>query len=141
MIAFRRRLTCRSSRRSSWARPSSSGASRGLDLGAMRECTRRSFMKGGAMAVLAFGSLPRFLVRTAYAEGRGTRPRIVIAVFQRGAVDGLSMVVPHGDPEYYRARGSVAIARPAPGNPETALDLDGHFGLHPALGPLKALWD
>jgi len=98
-------------------------------------------MKGGAMAVLAFGSLPRFLVRTAYAEGRSTRPRIVIAVFQRGAVDGLSMVVPHGDPEYYRARGSVAIARPAPGNPETALDLDGHFGLHPALGPLKALWD
>ena len=99
----------------------------------MRDCTRRSFMKGGALAAVAMtlgmGGLPRFLLRSAYAEGRSARPRILIAVFQRGAVDGLSMVVPHGDPDYYPSRGSIAIARPAAGASETTLDLDGFFGL------------
>ena len=63
-------------------------------------CTRRSFMKGGALALLGLGAIPRFLVRAAYAQGGVSRPKILIAVFQRGAVDGLSMVVPHGDPSY-----------------------------------------
>jgi len=107
----------------------------------MHECTRRSFMKGGALALLGLGSIPRFLLRTAYAEGRGIRPKILIAVFQRGAVDGLSMIVPHGDPAYYSARGSIAIARPARSASDTTIDLDGFFGLHPALEPLKAIWD
>lgn len=111
----------------------------------VHDCTRRSFMKGGALAAIAMtmgtGGLPRFLLRTAYAEGRSTRPRILIAIFQRGAVDGLSMVVPHGDPDYYAARGSIAIARPAAGASERTLDLDGFFGLHPAMLPLKPLWD
>ncbi|HEV8457949.1 MAG TPA: DUF1501 domain-containing protein [Methylomirabilota bacterium] len=107
----------------------------------MHECTRRSFMKGGALALFRLGTIPRFLLRTAYAEGRGARPKILIAVFQRGAVDGLSMIVPHGDPAYYSARGSIAIARPAQSASETTIDLDGFFGLHPALEPLKAIWD
>ncbi len=107
----------------------------------MHECTRRSFMKGGALALFGLGSIPRFLLRTAYAEGRGTRPKILIAIFQRGAVDGLSMIVPHGDPAYYSSRGSIAIARPARNTSDTTIDLDGLFGLHPALEPLKALWD
>ena len=111
----------------------------------MHECTRRCFMKGGALAAVALtaglGGVPRFLLRAAYAEGRSARPRILIAVFQRGAVDGLSMVVPHGDPDYYPARGSIAIARPAAGTSGTTIDLDGFFGLHPAMEPLKALWD
>ncbi len=107
----------------------------------MHECTRRSFMKGGALALLGLGSIPRFLLRTAYAEGRAIRPKILIAVFQRGAVDGLSMIVPHGDPAYYSARGSIAIARPARSASDTTIDLDGFFGLHPALEPLKAIWD
>jgi uncharacterized protein (DUF1501 family) len=107
----------------------------------MHTCTRRSFMKGGALALLGLGSVPRFLIRTAYAGGRGSRPKILIAVFQRGAVDGLSMIVPHGDRAYYSARGSIAIAPPAPGASDTTIDLDGFFGLHPALEPLKAMWD
>jgi uncharacterized protein (DUF1501 family) len=107
----------------------------------MHECTRRSFMKGGALALLGLGTIPRFLLRTAYAEGRGARPKILIAVFQRGAVDGLSMIVPHGDPAYYSARGSIAIARPGQSASDTTIDLDGFFGLHPALEPLKAIWD
>ena len=107
----------------------------------MHECTRRSFMKGSALALFAAGAFPRFLLRTAYAEGRAARPKVLIAIFQRGAVDGLSMVVPHGDPDYYAARGSIAIARPATGGSETTIDLDGFFGLHPATAPLKPLWD
>src|SRR6266498_1677093 len=107
----------------------------------MRSCTRRVFMKGGALALFGLGSVPRFLLRTAYAEGREVRPKILIAVFQRGAVDGLSMIVPHGDSAYYSARGSIAIARPAPGGADTTIDLNGFFGLHPALEPLKVIWD
>ncbi len=102
-------------------------------------CTRRSFMKGGALALLGLGAIPRFLVRAAYAQGGATRPKILVAVFQRGAVDGLSMVVPHGDPSYYGARGSIAIARP--GGSQGSLDLDGFFGLHPSMAALKPIWD
>jgi uncharacterized protein (DUF1501 family) len=107
----------------------------------MRGCTRRSFVKGGALALLAVGGPPRFLTRAALAQERAGRPKILIAVFQRGAVDGLSMVVPYGDPELDGARSSIAIARPASGASETAIDLDGFFGLHPALAPLKPMWD
>jgi uncharacterized protein (DUF1501 family) len=107
----------------------------------MRACTRRSFVKAGALTLFGLGPVPRFLLRTAGAEARPARPKILIAVFQRGAVDGLSMVVPHAEPDYYATRGSIAIARPAADNPDTAIDLDGRFGLHPALAPLKPLWD
>src|SRR3984893_9117521 len=107
----------------------------------MSECTRRSFVKGGALALVALGSVPRFLVRTALAEERAGRPKVLIAIFQRGAVDGLSMVVPHGDPDYYGVRGSIAIARPAPVVPDAPGALDAFFGLHPSLAPLKPLWD
>ena len=75
----------------------------------MARCTRRSFMKGGALALFALGGPPRFLVRAVFAEGRATRPKILIAVFQRGAVDGLSMIVPHGDPDYRRLRPRLAL--------------------------------
>jgi uncharacterized protein (DUF1501 family) len=106
-------------------------------------CTRRAFMRGGALSVLGIGlgGVPRFLVRTATAQGTPSRSKVLIAVFQRGAVDGLSMVVPHGDPDYYSARGAIAIARPAGGQSDTTVDLDGFFGLHPAMSPLKPLWD
>jgi len=54
----------------------------------MRCCTRRSFMKAGALALLGMGSIPRFLVRTAYAQGTPARPKVLIAVFQRGRWTG-----------------------------------------------------
>ncbi|HET7876758.1 MAG TPA: DUF1501 domain-containing protein [Methylomirabilota bacterium] len=97
-------------------------------------------MKGGALALLGLGSIPKFLVRTAYAQGKASKPRVLVAIFQRGAVDGLSMIVPHGDPEYYSARGSIAVARPGSGIDDT-IDLDGFFGLHPAMKALKPAWD
>jgi uncharacterized protein (DUF1501 family) len=101
--------------------------------------TRRVLLKSGACALAAMATPPRFLARVAgAAEARGT---VLVAIFQRGAVDGLSMVVPHGDPGYYAARPSIALPRPRHGEPTTALDLDGFFALHPALAPLRPLWE
>ena len=89
---------------------------------------------------MSLGFAPSFLARTAFAAGTSGRPKRLIAIFQRGAVDGLSVVVPFGEAEYYRARPSIAIARPGAGA-TSAIDLDGFFGLHPRLQPLKPLWD
>ncbi len=99
--------------------------------------SRRVFLKSGAMAMVTLGFAPSFLARTAAAAG--TRKKLLIAVFQRGAVDGLNMVVPFGEAEYYRSRPSIAIARP--GGTDSALDLNGFFGLHPRMSPFKPLWD
>jgi uncharacterized protein (DUF1501 family) len=100
--------------------------------------TRRVFVKSGAMAMLSMGFAPAFLARTAAAAGTGKR--LLIAIFQRGAADGLNIVVPYGEPEYYRLRPTIAI--PPPGRVgQSVIDLDGHFGLHPRLMPLKPFWD
>lgn len=101
--------------------------------------TRRIFLKHGGMALVSLGFTPTFLARTAWAEGRSARPKVLVAVFQRGAVDGLNMVVPFGDSGYYRARPSIAIAQP--GGENGAIDLDGFFGLNPRMAPLKPFWD
>ncbi len=101
--------------------------------------TRRIFLKHGGMALVSLGFAPTFLARTAWADGRSTRRKVLVAVFQRGAVDGLNMVVPFGDAGYYRARPSIAIGRP--GDDAGALDLDGFFGLNPRMAPLKPFWD
>jgi len=102
--------------------------------------SRRIFLKNGAFAFVSLGFAPSFLTRTAFTQGRTARARQLIAIFQRGAVDGLSVVVPHGEGEYYRARPSIAIPRPNAGD-GAAIDLDGFFGFNPRLQPLKALWD
>ena len=99
--------------------------------------SRRVFLKSGAMALVTLGFSPSFLTRT--VEAAGSRRKLLIAIFQRGAVDGLNMVVPFGEADYYRARPSIAVAKP--GREGGALDLDGFFGLHPRMSPLKPLWD
>src|SRR5512139_259397 len=98
--------------------------------------SRRVFLKSGAMAMLTLGFAPSFLART--VEAAGTRKKLLIAIFQRGAVDGLNMVVPFGEADYYRVRPSIAI--PKPGRDGGAIDLDGFFGLHPRMAPLEPLW-
>jgi uncharacterized protein (DUF1501 family) len=100
--------------------------------------SRRVFMKNGGMALLSLGFAPAFLARTVQASANARR-KVLIAIFQRGAVDGLNMIVPFGEREYYAARPSIAI--PRPGTSDGAVDLDGFFGLHPRLAPLKPLWD
>jgi uncharacterized protein (DUF1501 family) len=96
------------------------------------------FLKNGAFALVSLGFAPSFLARTAFAAGTG-KSKQLIAIFQRGAVDGLNMIVPHGEADYYRARPSIAIARPR--TADGAIDLDGFFGLNPRLSSLKPLWD
>ena len=102
--------------------------------------SRRVFLKSGGVALFSLGLDPLFLARAAYAAtDRLTayppnRP-ILVCLFQRGAVDGLNMIVPHGDALYYRERPRIAV-------PATdVIDLDGYFGLHPRLAPLKQWWD
>jgi uncharacterized protein (DUF1501 family) len=99
--------------------------------------TRRVFLKSSGMAMVTLGFAPSFLART--AEAAGARRKLLVAIFQRGAVDGLNMIVPFGEAEYYRVRPSIAIARP--GSEGAAIDLNGFFGLHPRMAPLKTLWD
>jgi uncharacterized protein (DUF1501 family) len=99
--------------------------------------TRRSFLRTSAIALGAAGAAPTWLLRTA-AQGKSGR-KVLVAIFQRGAADGLNVVVPFFEPRYYQVRPSIAI--PQPGKPNGGLDLDGRFALHPALQPLKTLWD
>ena len=100
--------------------------------------SRRIFLKNGGLALVSLGFAPAFLARTAAAAN--ARQRVLITIFQRGAVDGLNMIVPFGEREYYAARPTLAIARPG-SSADSAIDLDGFFGLHPRLGPLKPLFD
>jgi uncharacterized protein (DUF1501 family) len=107
---------------------------------------RRFFMKSGSIALASLGmslSAPGFLERAVLANERnaGGRRKTLIAIFQRGAVDGLNMIVPFGESNYYNLRPNIAIPKPAAGNPETAISLDGFFGLHPSMSSLKPLWD
>ncbi len=103
---------------------------------------RRVFVKAGGLALLSLGVDPVFLTRAAYAVQRpdssSPRKKTLVCLFQRGAVDGLNMVVPHGDPDYYRARPRIAI--PQPGKSGGAIDLDGYFGLHPGMESLLPLY-
>ena len=104
---------------------------------------RRIFLKSGALALVTMGLSPRFLRRAVlHAETRAAaRGKTLICLFQRGAADALNVVVPHGDPFYYSLRPSIAIAAPArSAGTNGALDLDGFFGLHPALAPLVPLY-
>ena len=93
--------------------------------------SRRVFLKNGGLALLSLGFAPAFLARTVEAAGNGRR-KILITIFQRGAVDGLNMVVPFGEQAYYQSRPSIGVARPNVA--DGAVDLDGFFGLHPRLG-------
>lgn len=99
------------------------------------QITRRSFVRRGSLAFISFGLDPLFLARAALAQEGARRPgRVLVCLFQRGAVDGLSMLVPHADPTYYVARPRIAVP------PGEVIDLDGFWGLHPALSALEPLW-
>jgi uncharacterized protein (DUF1501 family) len=102
--------------------------------------SRRAFLRDGAVALVSLGFAPSFLARTVAATAQTRRSRQLIAIFQRGAVDGLSVVVPHGDAEYYKVRPDIAVTPPGAGT-DTVLDLDGFFGLNPRLAPLAPLWE
>ena len=94
--------------------------------------TRRVFLRNGSAALVSLGFTPAFIARAAQAAQ--ARKKILVAVFQRGAVDGLNMIVPFGERAYYAGRPSIAI--PRPGAQGGAIDLDGFFGVHPRMAPL-----
>src|SRR4029077_6243844 len=97
--------------------------------------TRRIFLRSGALAVVGTTALPSFLTRAAIgAADPGIRTKRLVVIFQRGAADGLNIVVPHGEPSYYAMRPTINIPK------KSVLDLDGFFGLHPAMSSFQPLW-
>src|SRR5229473_836806 len=114
--------------------------------------SRRYFLKQGGVAMVGLSAMPAFLQRAVAATPMPNKKQLVV-LFQRGAADGLNVVVPFGESNYYRMRPSIAIPQPKRGgrgsgfvlaNPElngdAAIDLDGFFGLHPSLAPLEPLF-
>jgi len=107
--------------------------------------SRRVFLRNSALAMVGVGAAPMWLQRALYAaDAPSPRKKILVAIFQRGAADGLNIVVPHGEKAYYDLRPTISVPRPtvaADKREDAAIDLDGFFGLHPSLGPLKPLFD
>lgn len=102
------------------------------------DVSRRVFLKGAGLLALGVGAQPSsLLVRMAEAAGSGST--VLVKVFLRGGADGLNLCAPHGESEYYDLRGDIAL--PRPGSTGGLVNLDGYFGLHPALLPLKPLYD
>jgi uncharacterized protein (DUF1501 family) len=101
--------------------------------------TRRVFLKQGGVAMVGLSALPAFLQRAVAATPMPNK-RVLVVLFQRGAMDGLNAVVPFAESNYYRLRPSIAIPKPSRGGAEAAIDLDGFFGLHPSLQPLASLY-
>jgi len=101
--------------------------------------SRRYFLKNGGIAMLGMASLPAFLQRAVAATAAPNKKKMVV-LFQRGAMDGLNVVVPFAEPNYYRLRPTISIPAPSRGGTEAAIDLDGFFGLHPSLQPLQPLF-
>ena len=95
--------------------------------------TRRVFLRNGAMAVAGTAAAASFLTRAACGMNSIGNKRLVV-IFQRGAADGLNIVIPHAESAYYAMRPSISIPQKA------VLDLDGFFGLHPAMASLQPLW-
>jgi uncharacterized protein (DUF1501 family) len=97
--------------------------------------SRRFLLHKGALALAGTTTIPGFLVRSVLAETAGTPNRRLVVIFQRGAVDGLNVVVPYREKNYYAMRPSIAIPQ------NQVIDLDGFFGLHPSLATFKPLYD
>ncbi len=98
--------------------------------------TRRIFLRNSALAVVGTAAVPTFLTRAALgAIEPGARTKRLVVIFQRGAADGLNIVVPHAEPQYYAMRPSINVPK------KSVLDLDGFFGLHPSLAAFQPLWN
>jgi uncharacterized protein (DUF1501 family) len=99
------------------------------------QTTRRFFLRNGALALAGTTAIPSFLMRSVLAQTAAAPNRRLVVIFQRGAADGLNIVVPYREKNYYSMRPSIAIPQ------NQVLDLDGFFGLHPSLGSFKPLYD
>jgi uncharacterized protein (DUF1501 family) len=102
--------------------------------------SRRYFLKQGGVVMVGLSAMPAFLQRAVASTPSTTGKKQFVVLFQRGAADGLNIVVPFGEPNYYRLRPSIAIPQPRRSGNDAAIDLDGFFGLHPSLAPLEPLY-
>ena len=106
----------------------------------MANLTRRGFLRGSGAFALGVALRPDSLLARTARQAAAERNVLVVA-FLRGGADGLSLCAPYADPDYYALRPTIALARPRQASGEALIDLDGRFGLHPDLAPLKPLWD
>jgi uncharacterized protein (DUF1501 family) len=109
----------------------------GRDAVLRNSLTRRGFMRGGAMALVGTSVIPAFLTRAVFAEATtaAANKKKLVVIFQRGACDGLNVVVPYAEKNYYAMRPTIGIAQ------KNLMNLDGFFGLHPAMAAMKPLYD
>src|SRR5215472_3079128 len=111
------------------------------------ELTRRYFLKSTGLSLFGAGFVPSFMLRAAFAIEQpacSSRKKILVAIFQRGAADGLNIVVPFGDKQYYSLRPTINVTEQssaAGAEGQSLIDLDGFFGFHPSLAALKPLFD
>lgn len=99
---------------------------------------RRNFLiQSGIFSATAITSISSNAIVARSANPNSDQKRLIV-IFLRGAVDGLNVVVPYSETAYYQARPQIAI--PQPGKEGGVIDLDGRFGLHPALAPLMPEW-
>jgi uncharacterized protein (DUF1501 family) len=100
------------------------------------QITRRVFLRGGALVTAGTAAVPAFLTSAVFAEAATARAqgKQLVVIFQRGAADGLNVVVPYGEKDYYTMRPTIAIPK------SQVLDLDGFFGLHPSLASFEPLY-
>ena len=102
--------------------------------------SRRYFLKQGGIAMVGMSAMPAFLQRAVAASPTTTGKKQFVVLFQRGAADGLNIVVPFAEPNYYRLRPTIAIPQPRRSSADAAIDVDGFFGLHPSLAPIEPLF-
>ncbi len=109
----------------------------GRDAARRSGASRRGFMKGGALALVGTSVIPSFLVKSVMAEATtaAASKKKLVVIFQRGAADGLNVVIPYKEKNYYAMRPTIAIQQ------KDVLDLDGFFGLHPQMAAFKPLYD
>src|SRR5579859_935131 len=96
---------------------------------------RRFFLHNGALALAGTTTIPAFLVRSVLAQSTSVPKHRLVVVFQRGAADGLNIVVPYREQNYYAMRPNIAVPQ------SQVIDLDGFFGLHPSMAAFKPLYD
>jgi len=99
------------------------------------QLNRRFFLHKGALALAGTTTIPSFLVRSVLAESSASPRSRLVVIFQRGAADGLNVVVPWREKNYYSMRPNIAIPQ------KQVIDLDGFFGLNPSLDSFKPLYD
>ncbi|HWL92401.1 MAG TPA: DUF1501 domain-containing protein [Phycisphaerae bacterium] len=103
-----------------------------------QELSRRKFLTYTGAGVAALG-VPAWLPSVVLADDYCSTRDVIVSIFLRGAADGLSLCVPHGEPAYYSARSTIAVPPPG-GGANAATDLDGFFGLAPAMAPLTTAY-